>query len=37
MRRVENGPYELIVFDPKKIKSINNNGTWDKNNDNIYQ
>ena len=21
----------------EKIKSINNNGTWDKNNDNIYQ
>lgn len=31
------GPYKLfLVFEPNQIKSINNNGTWDVNNNDIY-
>lgn len=29
--------YEIIVFDPKKIKSIHNKGTWDPNSSEIMK
>jgi hypothetical protein len=41
MRRIDedgelNGPDEIIVFDVKRIKSIHNNGKWNKNSADIF-
>lgn len=28
--------FELVVFNPNNVKSVNNDGTWDKNDNNIF-